>query len=84
MIQFSLGCSTRRDGRVLVWLKTHELAIRSALLAITSDRSEEDVYSVRGKAHMQARPKAAINNVLADNEGFGGIDPVYFKSFIIQ
>src|SRR3546814_5478178 len=26
LIQTSLACSTRRDGRVLIWLKKHELA----------------------------------------------------------
>ncbi|MFN3457950.1 MAG: flagellar basal body-associated FliL family protein, partial [Novosphingobium sp.] len=27
---------------------------------------------------------AAINKVLSENEGFGGVDNVYFKSFIVQ
>ncbi|MDE2411206.1 MAG: flagellar basal body-associated protein FliL, partial [Sphingomonadales bacterium] len=29
LVQVSLACSTQRDGRVLMWLKKHELAIRS-------------------------------------------------------
>jgi flagellar FliL protein len=27
---------------------------------------------------------AAINKVLTDAEGFGGVDAVYFKTFIVQ
>jgi flagellar FliL protein len=37
LIQVSLACSTRRDGRVLIWLKKHELAIRSAMLQVLAD-----------------------------------------------
>ncbi|MFX7804622.1 flagellar basal body-associated FliL family protein [Acinetobacter baumannii] len=33
---------------------------------------------------MQARLTAAINKVLTATEGFGGVDAVYFKSFIVQ
>ena len=84
LIQVSIACSTRRDGRVLMWLKKHELAIRSAMLGVLADTPEEDVYSMEGKQRLQKRLTAAINQVLTANEGFGGIDDVYFKSLIIQ
>lgn len=84
MVQLALACSTRRDGRVLMWLKKHELAIRSQLLAILADTPEENVYTLAGKDHLQKRMTAAINKVLADKEGFGGVDAVYFRSFIVQ
>jgi len=84
LVQLSLACSTRRDGRVLMWLKKHELAIRSAMLAVLADTPEEAIMSVEGKDHLQKRLTGAINKVLTENEGFGGVDAVYFKSFIIQ
>jgi flagellar FliL protein len=84
LVQVSLAASTRRDGRVLHWMKKHELAIRSALLAVLADTPEEEVYTVEGKNRMQVRLTAAINQVLTDNEGFGGVDRVYFKSFLVQ
>src|SRR5262245_49994106 len=31
LVQVAMACSTRRDGRVLMWIKKHELAIRSKL-----------------------------------------------------
>lgn len=84
LIQTSIACSTRRDGRVLLWLKKHELAIRSQLLQILADTPEEDIYTMAGKDHLQKRMTAAINEVLKKKEGFGGVDAVYFRSFIVQ
>lgn len=84
LIQTSLACSTRRDGRVLMWLKKHELAIRSRLLQILADTPEDDVYTMQGKDKLQKRMTAAINQVLIQKEGFGGVDAVYFRTFIIQ
>jgi flagellar FliL protein len=84
LVQVSLACSTRRDGRVLMWLKKHELAIRSEILVVIADTPEEDVYSPDGKQLLQKRLTDAINKVLVANEGFGGVDAVYFKSFLVQ
>ena len=84
LMQLSLACSTRRDGRVLVWLKKHELAIRSEILVVLADTPEEDAYTPAGKEHLQQRLAAAINKVLVQTEGFGGVDRVYFKSFLVQ
>ncbi len=84
LVQVSLAASTRRDGRVLQWMKKHELAIRSALLAVLAETPEEEVYSIAGKERLQKRLTAAINKVLTGTEGFGGVDAVYFKSFLVQ
>ena len=84
LVQISLACSTRRDGRVLLWLKKHELAIRSELLAVLADTPEVDVASIEGKDRLQKRLTAAINKVLTQTEGFGGVDAVYFRSFLVQ
>ena len=84
MVQLSLAASTRYDGRVLMWLDEHELAIRSRLLVEIADTDEATVYSPEGKARLQKRLTAAINDVLVTNEGFGGIDKVHFRSFIVQ
>ena len=84
LVQISLAASTRHDGRVLIWLRKHELAVRSSLLAILADTPEEEVYTVEGKQRLQKRLTAAINRVLIEAEGFGGIDAVYFRTLIIQ
>ena len=84
LVQISLACSTRRDGRVLMWLKKHELAIRSEILVVLADTPEEDVFMPEGKERLQKRLTGAINKVLTETEGFGGVDQVYFKSFLVQ
>jgi flagellar FliL protein len=84
LVQISLACSTRRDGRVLLWLKKHELAVRSAMLEVVADTPEEDIQSVEGKGRLQKRLTATINKVLTEAEGFGGVDAVYFRSFLVQ
>ncbi|WP_374526875.1 flagellar basal body-associated protein FliL [Novosphingobium sp.] len=84
LVQISLACSTRRDGRVLMWLKKHELAIRSEILVVLADTPEEDAFTPEGKQRLQKRLTAAINKVLTNTEGFGGVDEVYFKSFLVQ
>jgi flagellar protein FliL len=84
LLQVNIAASTRRDYRVILWMKKHELAIRSAVLIAIADTPEEEVYSPDGKARLQKRLTAAINKVLTDTEGYGGVDAVYFKSFIVQ
>jgi len=84
LIQVSLAASTNYDGRVLMWLKKHELAARSAILVVLADTPEEEVLTQAGKEHLQKRLTDAINGVLIRAEGFGGIDDVYFRSLIVQ
>lgn len=84
LVQMTLAASTRRDGRVLMWLKEHELAIRSQLLVDLADTDELELATPDGKARLQKRLTKSINDVLKENEGFGGIDQVYFRTLIIQ
>ncbi len=84
LVQVSLACSTRRDGRVLMWLKKHELAIRSTVLVVLADTPEEDAFTPEGKVRLAKRLTDAINTVLTETEGFGGVDRVYFKGFLVQ
>lgn len=84
LIQTSLAASTRRDGRVLMWVKKHELAIRSAILVALADTPEDDIFTPAGKDRLQKRLTATINKELIAAEGFGGIDKVYFKGLLVQ
>ncbi|MFU7529340.1 flagellar basal body-associated FliL family protein [Qipengyuania sp. ASV99] len=84
LIQVDLAVSTRRDGRVLGWVKNHELAIRSAVLVQLAATPEADIYDVEGKDALSKRLTDAINAVLEENEGFGGIEAVHFKGLLVQ
>ena len=84
LMQVSIAASTRHDGRVIQWLQLHELAIRSAILVELADTPEEDAFTVEGKERLQERLAGAMNRVLEENEGFGGVDAVHFRSFLVQ
>lgn len=84
LMQVELAVSTRRDGRVLQWVKNHELAIRSAIIAQLAATTEAEAYDVEGKKRLAARLTKAVNQVLEEKEGFGGIDAVHFRGFLVQ
>lgn len=84
LVQVELAVSTRRDGRVLQWVHNHELAIRSAILTQLAATPEAEVYEPGGKERLAKRLARAINEVLEENEGYGGIDAVHFRGFIVQ
>lgn len=84
LVQLSLAASTHYDGRVLMWLKKHELAVRSAILVVLADTPEEEVMTQEGKERLQKRLTDAINGVLTRAEGFGGVEDVYFRNFLVQ
>ncbi|MEM1196378.1 MAG: flagellar basal body-associated FliL family protein [Pseudomonadota bacterium] len=84
LIQVEIAVSTQRDGRVIGWVKNHELAIRSAVLVQLSATPEADVFDPKGRERLTQRLTKAINDVLEQNEGFGGVDAVHFKGFLVQ
>jgi len=84
MAQISLAASTQYDGRVLMWLKEHELAVQSRILVELADTVAEEIDSPEGKQQLQKRLTAAINSVLEEQEGFGGVENVHFRSLIVQ
>lgn len=84
LVQMGLAASTQRDGRVLMWLDQHQLAIRSQILISLADTPEEEIHTAEGKEALQRRLTKAINDVLVEQEGFGGVDNVHFRTLIIQ
>lgn len=84
LIQVELAVSTQRDGRVLQWVQTHELAIRSAILVELAATPEAEAFDPVGKRKLAQRLTKAINGVLEANEGFGGIENVHFRGYLVQ
>ncbi|MEZ0243838.1 MAG: flagellar basal body-associated protein FliL [Sphingomonas sp.] len=83
-IQVGIAISTPYDDSVIESIKTHEIAIRSAILLALGETNEEEVFTAEGKSHIQKRLVDAINAVLKQKEGFGGVGNVYFTNFIVQ
>jgi flagellar protein FliL len=83
-IQVGLAVSTPYDDSVIENLKTNEIAVRSAILMALGDTTEDEVFTSDGKKKLQGRLVVAINGVLKQKEGFGGISNVYFTNFVVQ
>lgn len=83
-IQVGLAVSTPYDDKVITNLKTHEIAVRSAILMALAETDEEQVFTPAGKQQLQKRLVKAINDTLKEKEGFGGIGNVYFTNFVVQ
>ena len=83
-LQLGIGVSTLYDQKVTDHLKDSDMPIRAAVLDVLSQQSADTLNTPQGKAALRQQIKVAINNVLQQREGFGGIDDVYFTSFIIQ
>jgi flagellar FliL protein len=69
---------------VLDGFKDNEMPIRSAVLETLANQDAFVLGTPEGKTALQARLRDAINKVLVEKTGYGGIDDVYFTSFIIQ
>lgn len=82
--QLSIGVSTFYDAKVLDNFKDNEMPIRSAILTTLANQDSMVLETPAGKAQLQNTLRDAINKVLIDKTGYGGIDDVYFTSFIIQ
>ncbi len=84
VIQVGIAISTPYDDTVIENLKTNDIAVRSAVLLALGDTPEEQVFTSAGKQQLQKRLATAINGILQQKEGFGGISNVYFTNFVVQ
>ena len=83
-VQIGLGVSTYYDARVIEHLEKHDMAIRSAILMALSEQDPVAIATVEGKERLRQVLKNAVNGVLTNKEGFGGIEEVHFTSFVTQ
>ena len=84
MLQVGIGVSTQYDDTVMINVESHELALRSTILAVLSEFAEEDIQGTNGKAALASALKEGINNKLILLENFGGIEEVLFTSFVLN
>lgn len=83
-IQLGISLSTYYDGRVITNAKRQMVPLRSTILLVLSEQAPEEIATAAGKRDLQKKLTDAINTVLRDKEGFGGIDNVYFTDLVIQ
>ena len=83
-VQVGLGISTYYDTHVTENVTRNMMAIRSAVILTISEADPIEITTLQGKQRLKESLRNAINAVLTNREGFGGIDEVYFTSFVTQ
>ena len=84
VIQVNLSIMTHYDERVFKNVKKHEPALRSAALDVMRQSTESDLGSPDFRKNLAAKIRDELNAVLTKYEDFGGIEEVFFTSFVIQ
>jgi flagellar FliL protein len=84
MLQVGIGVSTQYDDTVMMNVDSHQLALRSIILGVISDFSEEQVRGGEGRELLADALRDAINAKLEELENFGGVEDVHFTSFVLQ
>ena len=83
-LQLSVGISTQYDASVITNIETHQLALRSDILAVLAGFTEAEAGTKEGRDKLAADIRVAMNARLEELEGFGGVENVFFPSFVLQ
>ena len=83
-LQLGLGVSTQYDDSVMANIETHQLALRSEILNVMSEFTEEDIQGKAGRESLAKALAGGINEKMLKLEGFGGVEEVHFTSFVLQ
>jgi flagellar protein FliL len=83
-VQLGISLATYYDGKVVQNVERQAVPIRSSVLMVLSQQDAAVLSTPQGKQLLQRELTHAINDVLRQKEGFGGIDNVYFTNLVIQ
>ena len=83
-LQLGLGVSTQYDDEVITDVEDHQLALRSEILNVMSEFTEEEIQGKQGRETLARALADGINQKLMQLEDFGGIEEVHFTSFVLQ
>ena len=83
-LQISVGVSTQYDETVMENVELHQLALRSEILGAVSEFSVEEIEGKDGRDKLANHIKESVNLKLEELEGFGGVEGVFFTSFVLQ
>ena len=84
VMQIKLAIMTHYDEQVISNIEKHTFAIRSSILDIMRQVTEQDVAQEDFRTNMAEDIRLAMNATLEEFEDFGGIEKVYFSEFIVQ
>ncbi len=75
---------TRYDKRVVDNNKKHEFALSTAMMDVMRQRTEADINKAEFRVELGKKLRDAMNTKLEAFEDFGGVEEVFFTSFIVQ
>ena len=84
VMSVQIAVMTRYDERVIENVKKHEFALRSVVMDVMRQTSEADLTKPDFRKDLAIRIRDAINTLIEKYEDFGGIEDIYFTSFIVQ
>jgi len=84
VMQVQIAIMTRYDDRVISDVKKHEFALRSVALDVMRKTTEDELPQPNFRKDLAERIRAEINATLVKFEDFGGVEEVYFTSFVVQ
>lgn len=84
VIQVQLAIMTHYDNRVFKNVTKHEFALRSAALDVMRQTTEAELNQPDFRKNLAEKIRTEMNAVLERFEDFGGIEEIYFTSFVVQ
>ena len=84
VMSIQVAVMTRYDERVFDNVKKHEFALRSVMMDVMRQTVDADLSKPDFRKELAVRLRDAMNSLLEKYEDFGGIEDVYFTSFIVQ
>jgi flagellar FliL protein len=84
VMSIQVAVMTRYDQRVVDNIKKHEFALRSVMMDVMRQSQEGEINKPEFRVDLAKRLRDAMNAQLEKFEEFGGVEDVFFTSFIVQ
>ena len=84
VMSIQVAVMTRYDERVFDNVKKHEFALRSVMMDVMRQTVDADLSKPDFRKELAVRLRDAMNTLLEKYEDFGGIEDVFFTSFVMQ
>ena len=79
-----IAIMTHYDERVIENVKKHDFALRSVVMDTMRMTVEADLLKPEFRKELGVKIRDVMNTLLEKYEDFGGIEEVFFTSFIVQ
>jgi flagellar FliL protein len=84
VMQVNISIMTHYDERVFKNVKKHEVALRSVALDVMRQQTDGELNTPEFRKELASKIREAMNKTLEKYEDFGGIEEIFFSSFVVQ